>query len=123
MLDLPQLLHVMPQAELRVAPRGMVPCGREALALRAHENGLAQLPTACLCPPDSAVVLEEGNQGRAHMPTGPPELEDFEAVLGADRSCPYPVTYSRVSSAGSSGHRAERVWLHFKPLGSVITSL
>ncbi|XP_020024959.1 tuberin isoform X13 [Castor canadensis] len=55
---------------------------------------------------DSAVVLEEGNQGRAHMPTGPPELEDFEAVLGADRSCPYPVTYSRSSSASSQEEKS-----------------
>ncbi|XP_073915029.1 tuberin isoform X16 [Castor canadensis] len=57
-------------------------------------------------PTDSAVVLEEGNQGRAHMPTGPPELEDFEAVLGADRSCPYPVTYSRSSSASSQEEKS-----------------
>lgn len=51
--------------------------------------------------PDSAVVLEEGSSGEAHVPVEPPELEDFEAVLSTDRHCQRPDTYSRVSVMGS----------------------
>ncbi|XP_008854469.1 tuberin isoform X1 [Nannospalax galili] len=50
---------------------------------------------------DSAVVLEEGSPGEAHVPLEPPELEDFEAALGTDRHCQRPDTYSRSSSASS----------------------
>lgn len=51
---------------------------------------------------DSAVVLEEGSPGEAHVPGEPPESEDFEAMLGADRRCRRPEAYSRVSVAGSA---------------------
>nr|XP_020024951.1 tuberin isoform X5 [Castor canadensis] len=91
------------QSLLLTRPLAWLPC-----------SGLSVLPVPVQLPRtaaqerflDSAVVLEEGNQGRAHMPTGPPELEDFEAVLGADRSCPYPVTYSRSSSASSQEEKS-----------------
>nr|XP_045017595.1 tuberin isoform X6 [Jaculus jaculus] len=50
---------------------------------------------------DSAVVLEEGSPGEAHVPAGPPELEDFEAALGTDRRYQRPDAFSRSSSAPS----------------------
>ncbi|KAM5130749.1 tuberin isoform 1-T1 [Callospermophilus lateralis] len=50
---------------------------------------------------DSAVVLEEGSPGETHVPGQPPELEDLEAMLSADRRCRRSETYSRSSSASS----------------------
>ncbi|XP_059126185.1 tuberin isoform X4 [Peromyscus eremicus] len=55
---------------------------------------------------DSAVVLEEGSPGEAHVPGEPPELEDFEAALGTDRHCQRPDTYSRSSSASSQEEKS-----------------
>ncbi|XP_010618734.1 tuberin isoform X2 [Fukomys damarensis] len=55
---------------------------------------------------DSAVVLEEGSPGEAHMPGEPPESEDFEAALSADRRCQRPGTYSRSSSASSQEEKS-----------------
>ncbi|XP_041531968.1 tuberin isoform X1 [Microtus oregoni] len=55
---------------------------------------------------DSAVVLEEGSPGEAHVPVEPPELEDFEAV-GTDRHCQRPDTYSRSSSASSQEEKSQ----------------
>ncbi|KAM4820069.1 tuberin isoform 4-T4 [Thomomys bottae] len=55
---------------------------------------------------DSAAVLEEGGPGQAHVPTGPPELEDFEAALGADRLSRHPAPYSRSSSASSQEEKS-----------------
>ncbi|XP_052615028.1 LOW QUALITY PROTEIN: tuberin [Peromyscus californicus insignis] len=55
---------------------------------------------------DSAVVLEEGGPGEAHVPGEPPELEDFEAALGTDRHCQRPDTYSRSSSASSQEEKS-----------------
>ncbi|XP_038181919.1 tuberin isoform X1 [Arvicola amphibius] len=55
---------------------------------------------------DSAVVLEEGSPGEAHVPVEPPELEDFEA-LGTDRHCQRPDTYSRSSSASSQEEKSQ----------------
>lgn len=65
--------------------------------------------------PDSAVVLEEGSPGEAHVPVEPPELEDFEATLGTDRHCQRPDTYSRVSVLGShweSWDRCHSIYLN-----------
>ncbi|KAM4814205.1 tuberin isoform X12 [Urocitellus parryii] len=50
---------------------------------------------------DSAVVLEEGSPGETHVPGEPPELEDLEAMLSADRRCRRSEAYSRSSSASS----------------------
>lgn len=47
------------------------------------------------------MVLEEGSSGEAQVPVEPPELEDLEAVLGTDRHCQRPDTYSRVSVMGN----------------------
>ncbi|XP_004873701.2 tuberin isoform X2 [Heterocephalus glaber] len=58
---------------------------------------------------DSAVVLEEGSPGEAHMPGEPPELEDFEPALGTDRRCQRPDTYSRSSSASSQEEKSSHV--------------
>ncbi|KAL1779937.1 tuberin isoform X1 [Sigmodon hispidus] len=55
---------------------------------------------------DSAVVLEEGSPGEAHVPVEPPELEDFEAALGTDRHCQRPDTYNRSSSASSQEEKS-----------------
>ncbi|XP_071461726.1 tuberin isoform X4 [Marmota flaviventris] len=50
---------------------------------------------------DSAVVLEEGSPGETHVPGEPPELEDLEVMLSADRRCRRSEAYSRSSSASS----------------------
>ncbi|XP_048645326.1 tuberin isoform X21 [Marmota marmota marmota] len=50
---------------------------------------------------DSAVVLEEGSPGETHVPGEPPELEDLEVMLSADRCCRRSEAYSRSSSASS----------------------
>ncbi|GAB1300673.1 Tuberin [Apodemus speciosus] len=55
---------------------------------------------------NSAVVLEEGSPGEAHVPVEPPELEDFEAALGTDRHCQRPDTFSRSSSASSQEEKS-----------------
>ncbi|XP_045397120.1 tuberin isoform X6 [Lemur catta] len=57
---------------------------------------------------DSAVVMEEGGPGEAHVPVEPPELEDLEAALGPDRSCGRASAYSRSSSASSQEEKAFR---------------
>ncbi|XP_051037159.1 tuberin isoform X2 [Phodopus roborovskii] len=55
---------------------------------------------------DSAMVLEEGSSGEAHVPVEPPELEDSEASLGTDRHCQRPDAYSRSSSASSQEEKS-----------------
>ncbi|XP_037669896.1 tuberin isoform X4 [Choloepus didactylus] len=50
---------------------------------------------------DSPAVLEEGSPGKVNLSLEPPELEDFEASLGADGRCPHPEAYCRVCSAPS----------------------
>ncbi|XP_069343174.1 tuberin isoform X2 [Eulemur rufifrons] len=57
---------------------------------------------------DSAVVMEEGSPGEAHVPVEPPELEDLEAALGPDRSCGRASAYSRSSSTSSQEEKAFR---------------
>nr|XP_045017593.1 tuberin isoform X4 [Jaculus jaculus] len=63
--------------------------------------GTAKPPPLPRSNTDSAVVLEEGSPGEAHVPAGPPELEDFEAALGTDRRYQRPDAFSRSSSAPS----------------------
>uniref|UniRef100_H0XFR4 Tuberin n=1 Tax=Otolemur garnettii TaxID=30611 RepID=H0XFR4_OTOGA len=55
---------------------------------------------------DSAVVMEEGSPGEAHMPGEPPELEDLEAALGTDRHCGHASAYSRSSSTSSQEEKS-----------------
>uniref|UniRef100_A0A2K5CR29 TSC complex subunit 2 n=1 Tax=Aotus nancymaae TaxID=37293 RepID=A0A2K5CR29_AOTNA len=57
----------------------------------------------CSHRPDSAVVMEEGSPGEVPAPVEPPELEDFEAALGADRRMD---TYSRSSSTSSQEEKS-----------------
>ncbi|KAM6166554.1 tuberin isoform 8-T8 [Erethizon dorsatum] len=70
-------------------------------SLSVPAAGTAKPPPLPRSNTDSAVVLEEGSPCETHMPGEPPELEDFEAALGADRRCQRPDTYSRSSSASS----------------------
>ncbi|XP_008854470.1 tuberin isoform X2 [Nannospalax galili] len=70
-------------------------------SLSVPAAGTAKPPPLPRSNTDSAVVLEEGSPGEAHVPLEPPELEDFEAALGTDRHCQRPDTYSRSSSASS----------------------
>nr|XP_036857684.1 tuberin isoform X6 [Manis javanica] len=57
---------------------------------------------------DSAVVPEEGSLGEADLSVEPPELEDFEAALGADRRCQCTEAYSRSSSTSSQEEKTFR---------------
>ncbi|XP_075851078.1 tuberin isoform X2 [Microcebus murinus] len=57
---------------------------------------------------DSAVVMEEGSPGEAHVSVEPPELEDLEAALGPDRPCGRPGAYSRSSSSSSQEEKSFR---------------
>ncbi|XP_054445380.1 tuberin isoform X1 [Pteronotus mesoamericanus] len=57
---------------------------------------------------DSAVVLEEGGPSEANLLMEPPELEDFEATLGADRHCRHAEAYSRSSSTSSQEEKSFR---------------
>uniref|UniRef100_A0A8D2DJE1 Tuberin n=1 Tax=Sciurus vulgaris TaxID=55149 RepID=A0A8D2DJE1_SCIVU len=75
-------------------------------SLSVPAAGTARPPPLPRSNTDSAVVLEEGSPGEAHVPGEPPELEDFEAVLGADRRCRRPEAYSRSSSASSQEEKS-----------------
>ncbi|XP_058142618.1 tuberin isoform X3 [Dasypus novemcinctus] len=55
---------------------------------------------------DSPAVLEEGSPEKANLSLEPPELEDLEATLGADRRCQHPEAYSRSSSTSSQEEKA-----------------
>ncbi|XP_057343805.1 tuberin isoform X3 [Manis pentadactyla] len=57
---------------------------------------------------DSAVVPEEGSLGEADLSVEPPELEDFEAALGADGRCQCTEAYSRSSSTSSQEEKTFR---------------
>ncbi|XP_036771864.1 tuberin isoform X8 [Manis pentadactyla] len=59
-------------------------------------------------PADSAVVPEEGSLGEADLSVEPPELEDFEAALGADGRCQCTEAYSRSSSTSSQEEKTFR---------------
>lgn len=66
--------------------------------------GAGPAPSSPGCvPADSAVVPEEGSLGEADLSVEPPELEDFEAALGADRRCQCTEAYSRVRAGGLRG--------------------
>ncbi|XP_019504068.1 PREDICTED: tuberin isoform X3 [Hipposideros armiger] len=74
---------------------------------------------------DSAVVLEEGDAGEAHLLMEPPELEDFEATLGTDRRCRGAEAYSRSSSTSSQeekSFRAEDLAAGGIPIGQTVSS-
>ncbi|XP_006978990.2 tuberin isoform X15 [Peromyscus maniculatus bairdii] len=75
-------------------------------SLSVPAAGTAKPPPLPRSNTDSAVVLEEGSPGEAHVPGEPPELEDFEAALGTDRHCQRPDTYSRSSSASSQEEKS-----------------
>ncbi|XP_075797728.1 tuberin isoform X7 [Microtus pennsylvanicus] len=75
-------------------------------SLSVPAAGTAKPPPLPRSNTDSAVVLEEGSPGEAHVPVEPPELEDFEAV-GTDRHCQRPDTYSRSSSASSQEEKSQ----------------
>ncbi|XP_041531975.1 tuberin isoform X7 [Microtus oregoni] len=75
-------------------------------SLSVPAAGTAKPPLLPRSNTDSAVVLEEGSPGEAHVPVEPPELEDFEAV-GTDRHCQRPDTYSRSSSASSQEEKSQ----------------
>ncbi|XP_038181926.1 tuberin isoform X7 [Arvicola amphibius] len=75
-------------------------------SLSVPAAGTAKPPPLPRSNTDSAVVLEEGSPGEAHVPVEPPELEDFEA-LGTDRHCQRPDTYSRSSSASSQEEKSQ----------------
>ncbi|XP_019062530.1 tuberin isoform X7 [Fukomys damarensis] len=75
-------------------------------SLSVPAAGTAKPPPLPRSNTDSAVVLEEGSPGEAHMPGEPPESEDFEAALSADRRCQRPGTYSRSSSASSQEEKS-----------------
>ncbi|KAL6091906.1 hypothetical protein STEG23_002832 [Scotinomys teguina] len=75
-------------------------------SLSVPAAGTAKPPPLPRSNTDSAVVLEEGSPGEAHVPGEPPELEDFEAALGTDRPCQRPDTYSRSSSASSQEEKS-----------------
>ncbi|XP_005337860.1 tuberin isoform X1 [Ictidomys tridecemlineatus] len=73
---------------------------------------------------DSAVVLEEGSPGETHVPGEPPELEDLEAMLSADRRCRRSEAYSRSSSASSQEEKphAEELAAGGIPIEAAVSS-
>ncbi|XP_045397119.1 tuberin isoform X5 [Lemur catta] len=77
-------------------------------SLSVPAAGTAKPPLLPRSNTDSAVVMEEGGPGEAHVPVEPPELEDLEAALGPDRSCGRASAYSRSSSASSQEEKAFR---------------
>ncbi|XP_027796183.2 tuberin isoform X8 [Marmota flaviventris] len=70
-------------------------------SLSVPAAGTARPPPLPRSNTDSAVVLEEGSPGETHVPGEPPELEDLEVMLSADRRCRRSEAYSRSSSASS----------------------
>ncbi|XP_048645324.1 tuberin isoform X19 [Marmota marmota marmota] len=70
-------------------------------SLSVPAAGTARPPPLPRSNTDSAVVLEEGSPGETHVPGEPPELEDLEVMLSADRCCRRSEAYSRSSSASS----------------------
>ncbi|XP_069343175.1 tuberin isoform X3 [Eulemur rufifrons] len=77
-------------------------------SLSVPAAGTAKPPLLPRSNTDSAVVMEEGSPGEAHVPVEPPELEDLEAALGPDRSCGRASAYSRSSSTSSQEEKAFR---------------
>lgn len=119
----PGLLQWQPRAGGGKLQGAALPAGRGCCS---EVTGASRLPNtkqaALSVLPDSAVVLEEGSPGEAHVPVEPPELEDFEAALGTDRHCQRPDTFSRVSVTGSHWESWAR-WhgVCLRPPGSVLT--
>uniref|UniRef100_A0A8C9B0P9 Tuberin n=1 Tax=Prolemur simus TaxID=1328070 RepID=A0A8C9B0P9_PROSS len=77
-------------------------------SLSVPAAGTAKPPLLPRSNTDSAVVMEEGGPGEAHVPVEPPELEDLEAALGPDRSYGRAGAYSRSSSTSSQEEKAFR---------------
>lgn len=98
---LPRSPQRLPRKHFRswvgAAERGR-PWGRPAGLWSPLERLVSGAPScpSPVCPPDSAVVLEEGSLGDASLPGEPPDLEDLEAPVGTDGSC-RTKAYSRVS--------------------------
>ncbi|XP_057343808.1 tuberin isoform X10 [Manis pentadactyla] len=77
-------------------------------SLSVPAAGSARPPAPPRANTDSAVVPEEGSLGEADLSVEPPELEDFEAALGADGRCQCTEAYSRSSSTSSQEEKTFR---------------
>ncbi|XP_013219465.1 tuberin isoform X3 [Ictidomys tridecemlineatus] len=93
-------------------------------SLSVPAAGTARPPPLPRSNTDSAVVLEEGSPGETHVPGEPPELEDLEAMLSADRRCRRSEAYSRSSSASSQEEKphAEELAAGGIPIEAAVSS-